>query len=220
MNKRIIVSLISSLIITFNNISLAYDEKKAYITIDDGPSKYTDEIISILNKYDAKATFFMIDSNMRKFPQQVRNIVNSGNTAGFHSVTHDINELYKTEFAAKEEFDINSQTFYEITGEHTKLVRLPYGSKPYTPRKSYEALVEAGYMMWDWDIDTQDWKSDSLQIIENVQNSSKNRDEIVILMHEKLQTVKALDSILKYLTDEGYLILPIRQDQTPKNFWS
>lgn len=194
--------------------------KIAYITFDDGPSKYTGQIISILNRYNAKATFFMIDSNMKKYPEQVNNIIENGNTPGFHSVSHDIHKLYKTNLSAKEEFDINSETFYKITGENTKIIRLPYGSKPYTPKDSYEALVEAGYKMWDWDIDTQDWKSNSVEIVDNVAKYSQNKDEIVILMHEKSQTVEALDSILKLLIEEGYVFLPISQDQEPQNFWS
>lgn len=193
--------------------------KIAYITIDDGPSKYTDEIIDILNKYNAKATFFMIDSNMKKHPDKVKRIIETGNTPGFHSVSHDIHELYKTSMSAKEEFDVNSKTFYGITGSHSKIIRLPYGSKPYTPKESYESLVEAGYKMWDWDIDTQDWRANSMQIVDNVAIYSKNKDEVVILMHEKSQTVAALDSILKYLTNEGYVLLPIREDQEPQNFW-
>lgn len=191
----------------------------AYITIDDGPSKYTDQIISILDKYNAKATFFMIDANMRRYPQQVNNIIEKGHTPGFHSVSHDIHQLYKTTTSAKEEFDINSETFYEITGTNTKVIRLPYGSKPYTPRESYEALVEAGYKMWDWGIDTQDWRATTIQIIDNVETYSKNKNEVVILMHEKYQTVQALDEVLKYLTDEGYVLLPISQEQEPQNFW-
>lgn len=202
------------------NSSMASFGKIAYITFDDGPSKYTSQIISILNKYNAKATFFMIDSNMKKYPEQVNNIIENGNTPGFHSVSHDIHQLYKTNLSAKEEFDINSETFYKITGENTKIIRLPYGSKPYTPKGSYEALVEAGYKMWDWDIDTQDWRANSIEIVDNVSKYSKNKDEIVILMHEKSQTVEALDSVLKLLIEDGYVFLPIRQDQEPQNFWS
>lgn len=193
--------------------------KVAYITIDDGPSKYTEEIIKILNKYDAKATFFMIDRNMRNYPDQVKRVIENGNSAGFHSVSHDIHELYKNKYSAKEEFDINSKTFFNITGENSKIVRLPYGSKPYTPRTSYEALVEAGYKMWDWSIDTQDWKATSNEIVENVVNYSRNQNDIVVLMHEKRQTVDALESVLKYLKEEEYEFLPIGQNQEPKNYW-
>ena len=43
--------------------------------------------------------------------EEVKKIVESGNTAGLHSVSHDIHKLYKTSISAKEEFDLNNQTF-------------------------------------------------------------------------------------------------------------
>lgn len=198
--------------------------KIAYITIDDGPSKFTDQMIKTLNKYNVKATFFMIDGNMKEYPQQVKNIIKNGNTAGFHSVSHDIHKLYVTSTSAKEEFDTNDQTFYKITGKHSKVIRIPYGSKPYTPQASYQALVDAGYKIWDWDLDTEDWRSNSSQIVQNVKNHIKNRkgedkDQLVVLMHEKKQSAEALDSVLKFLSDEGYEFAPVDQNQIPKNYW-
>ncbi|EGT2205169.1 TPA: polysaccharide deacetylase [Clostridioides difficile] len=198
--------------------------KIAYITIDDGPSKFTDEMIKTLNKYNVKATFFMIDGNMKEYPQQVKNIIKNGNTAGFHSVSHDIHKLYVTSTSAKEEFDTNDQTFYKITGKHSKVIRIPYGSKPYTPQASYQALVDAGYKIWDWDLDTEDWRSNSSQIVQNVKSHIKNRkgedkDQLVVLMHEKKQSAEALDSVLKFLSDEGYEFAPVDQNQIPKNYW-
>lgn len=227
LNKRKLLVKISILSITLImstfKINTVYSddniEKIAYITIDDGPSKYTDEIIHILNKYNAKATFFMLDRNMKKFPDKVINVIQSGNVVGMHSVSHDIKELYKDTTSAKEEFDINCETFFKITGKHSKLVRLPYGSKPYTPKESYEALVEAGYKMWDWNIDTQDWKATSMEIVENVKMYSKNQKNIVILMHEKQQTLEALELVLEYLSSEGYQMLPITEEQEPQNYW-
>ena len=193
--------------------------KIAYITIDDGPSKYTESIVDTLNKYGAKATFFMIDRNMKNYPEQVKNIIKNGNTAGFHSVSHDIHQLYKYNNSAKEEFDKNKETFYNITHTESNIIRLPYGSKPYTPAESYELLVDSGYKLWDWDLDTEDWKSNSTQIIESVKKYTENKKEVVILIHEKNQTVEALDGILKYLIEQGYEILPIQQEQQPQNFW-
>lgn len=231
MKKKFKIILSSGLIaigMIASNIKVvcAYSEepnnqnKIAYITIDDGPSKYTERIIKILNKHNAKATFFMIDRNMKNYPDQVKSIIENGNTAGFHTVSHDINKLYKNCNSAKEEFDINMKTFYEITGMESKLIRLPYGSKPYTPSKSYENLVEAGYKLWDWNIDTEDWKFSSNKIIQNVKSYTQNKNKVVILIHEKQQTVEALDNIVVYLINEGYELLPIDERQKPKNFWS
>ena len=74
-NRKKIFVLLSSGLISFNILTTiqsnvygytnninkleqnANYKKVAYITIDDGPSKYTDEIINLLNKYNAKATF-------------------------------------------------------------------------------------------------------------------------------------------------------------------
>lgn len=199
--------------------STSKSKKIAYITIDDGPSKYTEDIINILDKYNAKGTFFLIDRNMKKHPDKVKKIVESGNSAGLHSVSHDIHKLYKDKNSAKEEFDLNNKTFYDITGKYSNLIRLPYGSKPYTPKDTFDTLINAGYKIWDWNIDTQDWKCSSSEIVENAKTYSKNKNEIIILIHEKKQTVEALDLLISYLVDEEYELLPISEYQEPKNFW-
>ena len=194
--------------------------KVAYLTIDDGPSEYTDEIIKILNKNNVKATFFMINNNMQAYPEQVKNIVENGNTAGFHSVSHDIHKLYVSKTSAKEEFDTNQATFKKITGQTSKVIRLPFGSKPYTPRASYNALVDSGYKLWDWTLDTEDWRSTSSQIMENVKKYSSGSDNVVLLMHERKQTVEILDEMIKYLKSEGFEILPIKQSDEARNYWN
>ena len=194
--------------------------KVAYLTIDDGPSEYTDEIIKILNKNNVKATFFMINNNMQAYPKQVKNIVENGNTAGFHSVSHDIHKLYVSKTSAKEEFDTNQATFKKITGQTSKVIRLPFGSKPYTPRASYNALVDSGYKLWDWTLDTEDWRSTSSQIMENVKKYSSGSDNVVLLMHERKQTVEILDEMIKYLKSEGFEILPIKQSDEARNYWN
>lgn len=199
--------------------SLLKSKKIAYLTIDDGPSKYTKDILNILDKYNVKGTFFLIDKNMKNHPDKVIEIVESGHSAGLHSVSHDIHKLYKDKNSAKEEFDLNNKTFYDITGKYSNLIRLPYGSKPYTSKDTFDILTNAGYKIWDWNIDTEDWKCSSNEIVENVKVYSKNKNELIILIHEKKQTVEALDSLILYLVNEGYELLPISQHQEPKNFW-
>ena len=53
--------------------NITYD-KVAYITIDDGPSKFTNQILDILDKNDVKATFFMINRNMNTYKDEVKRI--------------------------------------------------------------------------------------------------------------------------------------------------
>lgn len=196
----------------------SYD-KFAYITIDDGPSKYTNQILDILDRNNVKATFFMINRNMNIYKDEVKRIQEGGHGAGFHSVSHDRKELYKTPQATLEEFSICRETFREITGETSNLIRIPYGSKPNTPAESYQILVDNGFLVWDWNLDTEDWKSTTDNIVSKVLLNGRNKDELVLLVHEKAQTVEALDGIIKILKERGYEIIPITEDEEAMNFW-
>ena len=194
-------------------------EKIAYITIDDGPSKYTSQILDILEENNVKATFFMLNDNMKLYNDEVKRIVNEGHGVGFHGVSHDVDELYKTSTSTLDEFNTCNKTLYEITNTTSNLVRLPYGSKPYTPEENYTSLVNNDYLVWDWTLDTLDWKSTKDQIVSNVLYYGREKDEIVVLMHEKEQSVKALNDTVKILKNRGYTILPITESISPKNFW-
>ena len=194
-------------------------EKVAYITIDDGPSKFTDGILSILDSNNIKATFFMIDGNMKQHPKQLKRIAEEGHSMGFHSVTHDISKLYKSTQSTVSEFDKCKDTLYKITNVDSNLMRIPYGSKPYTPEESYNALVDKGFKIWDWNLDTEDWKQTSQGILNNVNKYSGQQNEIILLMHEKEQSVKALQGIINQLKEKGYTLMPIKENDIPKNFW-
>jgi peptidoglycan/xylan/chitin deacetylase (PgdA/CDA1 family) len=170
-------------------------------------------------KHNVKATFFMINRNMKDYPEQVKNIVDNGHTPGFHSITHDIHKLYKSPNHTVEEFDTCKETLYNITGVNSSIIRLPYGSKPYMPNDSYKALIESKYKIWDWNVDTEDWKGSSQQIINNVKTHSKGKDEIVLLTHEKDQTVQSLDQMIIYLKNNGYVFMKINEKDTPQNYW-
>ncbi len=207
---------------TSNEISKESEKtpgKIAYITIDDGPSKYTSQILDILDSNNVKGTFFMLNNNMILHKEEINRMIKEGHGVGFHGVSHDIKELYKTETSSLEEFETCNETLYEISGKTSKLIRLPYGSKPYTPQENYYSLIKNDYLIWDWTLDTQDWKSSTDQIVSNVLYYGREREEIVILMHEKEQTVKALNDTIKILKERGYTILPITENISPKNFW-
>ena len=210
----------TSILLFSSNLIYSVENKKvAYITFDDGPSKYTSQIIDILDKNNVKGTFFMVNNNMIVFKDVVRRMNSEGHGTGFHGVTHDINELYKTEDSAIEEFRTCNRTFYKITGETSRLVRIPFGSKPYMLESIYKKFIDEGFLVWDWTIDTEDWKSSEDQIVSNILYYARESDEIVILLHENQRTVDCLNNIIAILKERGYDIRPITEDLKPKNFW-
>ena len=206
-------------LINCNIVNCVESKKVAYITFDDGPSKYTKQIIDILDENNVKGTFFMLNDNMIVFHDDVQRMVDEGHGTGFHGVTHDINKLYKTEDSAIEEFRTCNKTFYKITGRTSRLVRIPFGSKPYMLESIYKKFIDEGFLVWDWTIDTEDWKSSEDQIVSNILYYAREKDEIVILLHENQRTVDCLDNIITILKQRGYDIRPITQDVKPKNFW-
>lgn len=210
---------VSALAVGTKVVNCVESEKIAYITFDDGPSKYTNRIIDILDKNDVKGTFFMLKDNMIVFKDTVRRMNDEGHGTGFHGVTHDINELYKTEDSAIEEFRACNRTFYNITGRTSRLVRIPFGSKPYMLENIYKKFTEEGFLVWDWTIDTEDWKSSEDQIVSNILYYARQKDEVVILLHENQRTIDCLDDIITILKRRGYDIRPITHDVKPKNFW-
>ena len=88
------------------------------------------------------------------------------------------------------------------------------------PEESYKILVENGFLVWDWNLDTEDWKSTTDNIVSNVLLNGRNKDELVLLVHEKEQTVEALDGIIMILKERGYKILPITEEKEAMNFWN
>lgn len=200
---------------------LTEEQKIVYITIDDGPSKYTDQILDLLKKYEVPATFFMLEPNMKTYSEQVKRIVDENHSAGFHSVSHNKNKLYsETNPTVIEEFEQCRNTFYEITNTKSDLIRLPYGSKPYLSRDIYKKLVnEEGYKIWDWNVDSQDWKGDANAIFDAVKEQSVDKQKVLFLVHEKQQTVEALEKIILNFKENGYVFAPIRQNDDPINYW-
>jgi peptidoglycan/xylan/chitin deacetylase (PgdA/CDA1 family) len=63
-------------------------EKVIALTIDDAPSRYTQEIVDVLKENDAKATFFVIGGQVNVRENSLKYIVESGNELGNHAM-HD-----------------------------------------------------------------------------------------------------------------------------------
>ena len=77
----------------------AEDVREVYLTFDDGPSIYTDEILDILAEYDVKATFFVIGKTDDVSVAAYKRIVDEGHTLGMHSYSHRYSQVYASKDA-------------------------------------------------------------------------------------------------------------------------
>ncbi|MDQ0198942.1 polysaccharide deacetylase family protein [Neobacillus ginsengisoli] len=196
--------------------------KTVYLTFDDGPESFSGEIIALLEQYHFKATFFMLDGNIRRYPDSARLMVKMGETVGLHGVTHNAKLFYATPASVLGEMNQDRNTLKEITGVDSVLIRTPYGSVPDLTPEEKKAVFDNGYLMWDWNIDSKDWYYRDARFVDSViaqlQKRAGKPGPIVILMHEKKETLAQLPKLLDYLSKQQYECKAIDSTIPPIHF--
>jgi peptidoglycan-N-acetylglucosamine deacetylase len=200
-------------------------KKTAYVTFDDGPNIHTNRILTILDRYDAKATFFMIDWRMKNNKNLVTKMKNRGHGLACHGVTHEKSKFYASPSSAYKEMNQCLNTVKSITGVKSNIIRVPYGSKPYMTYSYQAKMNQAGYHMWDWTVDSLDWKflngpKTASYTINQVKSLEKKGIAPIILFHDKSTTADGLATVLSYLKNNGYELAPLTNDMKPYNFWN
>lgn len=179
--------------------------KKKYValTFDDGPSRFTKEIIDLLKKYKYNATFFVLGNKLNvDYTDILKESINNGNEIGIHGFSHKSFTRLKTE-ALEEEITKSKKYVYNLTEYMPNLVRPPYGNI----NNNIRNLNLGPYILWN--NDTLDWKlRDTKKIYERLINSIEENN--IILMHDTyLTTYKALELILPYLKENNYEVVTV-----------
>lgn len=199
---------------------------KVYLTFDDGPSIYTDEILDILNEYEVKATFFVVGKEDAASQEAIRRIVEEGHTLGMHSYSHRYSEIYRSVEDFSEDFHQIQDYLYDLTGVRCVYYRFPGGSSntvsPLNMQNFADYLDAQGVTYYDWNIASGDGGSGLLSANTLLHNSTDdvNRWQTsIVLLHDsanKPTTVEALPGIIEnILAMEDTVILPITEETVP-----
>ncbi|MED1116680.1 peptidoglycan-N-acetylglucosamine deacetylase [Bacillus paramycoides] len=202
------------------------ERKVAYLTFDDGPGKYTAELLNILQQNNAKATFFLIGENVKLFSELVKREKKEGHYVGMHSMTHDFKKLY-TNGEYVNEMKEDQSLIANILGESPILTRPPYCSKPGLNESLRNKVVDAGFKVWDWTIDSLDWKYNNMQvdaastqIAQNVLTGATESQEVILMHDIHPQSVAAVPAIIQGLKEKGYELEAYHEeDHFSVNFW-
>ncbi|WP_085522728.1 polysaccharide deacetylase family protein [Tuberibacillus sp. Marseille-P3662] len=198
------------------------DNKDIYLTFDDGPSSNTNQLLDVLDQYNAQATFFMLGPNIQSHPSVVKRIVKEDFGVGLHGITHDVHKIYNSKKAPLQEMTKDQQILHNITGSHSRLVRLPYGSIPYLTVGMRSLLDQNGFKIWDWNVDSKDWELKDQRFvhktIHDIQNLKKKGEVPVVLMHDSAATIRYLPQLLNYLEQHGYQTKKITNKMPPLTF--
>jgi peptidoglycan/xylan/chitin deacetylase (PgdA/CDA1 family) len=164
------------------------------LTIDDGPSPYTEQIISVLNHYHAKATFFFVGNEVTQYPNAVRAAVVSGDEIGDHTVTHpQLSQL--TEARQAQEIEQCAKDIELYDPMPITLFRPPY---ELMNRDTMRILVRDHMKLALWNRDPRDWAVKTPeQIVHAVLQGNPSGG--VFDLHDKQLTLEALPAILQGL---------------------
>lgn len=197
---------------------------KVYLTFDDGPSPYTNEILDILKEYGVKATFFVVGREEIGYEKVYQRIVNEGHSIGLHSYSHNYEEIYETLESYVTDLEKLSTLLENITGISPTIVRFPGGSSNEVSNVDMKECInyvnEEGLVYHDWNISSGVTKGLSVdQIVYNSTYQIRSNRVSNILLHDtgnEEGLIKALPKILeKILEIEDTVIVPIIEQSIP-----
>lgn len=200
--------------------------KKVYLTFDDGPSIYTDEILDILAENNVKATFFVVYSDNESLWPMYNRIVEEGHTLAMHSYSHVYEEMYASKESFIEDVTMIHDFLYELTGVDCQYYRFPGGSSNTVTEVDIQEcmsfLYDEGITYYDWNSLSGDAVDTSLspeELNENIMDYVRgNSGDSIVLLHDlenNYNTIESLQELIDTLKDEGYMIAPIDENTVP-----
>ncbi len=202
--------------------------KYVCLTFDDGPSKTTPAVLSVLEKEAVPATFFVVATGYNdKYLPLIRQAQQAGHQIALHSASHDYGEIY----ASSDDFwnDINllkDRISPYTDGEELEYLRFPGGSTNTVSRKyggsgiMKELRTEAeemGYHWVDWNVCAEDAAGHKLsaeEICRNIIKSTGEQEKCIVLMHDSASTgttADALPAIIQWYKEHGYTFCTVAQ---------
>ncbi|EDX86040.1 Polysaccharide deacetylase domain protein [Synechococcus sp. PCC 7335] len=191
--------------------------KAIALTIDDGPSPATADILSVLDRYDVQATFFNISSHLPRHESIVQQTVNSGHELGNHltvdkpsirlSIADFETVLLTSEAALLSYLPPNSQLKWLRPGMGFYNARMVEVAQ----RHGYQVVLGSTFP-YDTHIHSSRFASEF--ILRTVQSG----DIVVLHDGEKrgIRTAKTLEIILPELQKRGYQVTTL-SNLTEKN---
>ncbi|KAJ4385815.1 hypothetical protein N0V93_010246 [Gnomoniopsis smithogilvyi] len=133
------------------------------LTFDDGPWRYTSDLLDLLKRKGVRATFFVCGSNMADdqltgygHPQLLRRMVTSGHQIGTHTWAHpNLAQVSRAE--ASRQIYLNEQALVGVLGIIPTYFRPPYLE---WSEETLDVMADLGYHVVTLDVDTRDWEGD------------------------------------------------------------
>ena len=188
--------------------------KIVYLTFDDGPGRYTQKLLDILDKYNIKVTFF-VTNQFPDYQYMIAREKAAGHTVAVHTYSHAYKKIYSGTEAFLEDFQMMNEIIRKQTGEYAWLQRFPGGSSTTYIRKLepyVTALSNLGVKYCDWNVSSGDANGNigKAAVVKNVIDGISKHNVSVVLQHDIHSfSVDAVEEIIVWGLANGYTFLPL-----------
>ena len=180
------------------------------LTFDDGPSRYTPQILQILKDKGVHATFFNLGQQASEFGDYSKQVVADGNELASHTNAHKYLPKLDRD-ALRAEVTLAADTLERVSGSRPQMIRAPYGAFTGNCWLRTNDLISCNVL---WNIDTLDWKRPGADAIKNMVLSNAYNGAIA-LMHDgggdRTQDIEALPGIIDGLQQAGYKLVTVQE---------
>ena len=188
--------------------SVQRDDKCVSLSFDAAwGNEDTQTLIDILGKYGVRATFFVVGSWVDKYPESVKALSDAGHEVMTHSDDHAHFSKLSAD-AIRSNIETSCDKIEAVTGVRPTLFRCPYGEYD---DHVIQTLTDMGMKTIQWDVDSLDWKELSAGEITQRVKSGVRPGSIVLFHNAAKHTPEALPSVIEYLLQNGYNIVPVTE---------
>jgi len=204
------------------------DSNYIYLTFDDGPSRYTNDIMRYLQIHDIPATFFVMPDDTEAGKNFLNNMLERGHEIGIHCFDHDYDVVYASVEDYLNDFNTAWNLVYEQTGYKPYLFRFPGGSindfNRHVRADIIAEMTRRGFVYFDWNVDSRDaLDANWTEMYNTVLNEVANVPRAVVLFHDRpggYNTVTVIEDIIKALIADpaDYIFSVITPETRPMQF--
>ena len=174
------------------------------LTFDDGPSKYTDMILDMLEAVGGRATFCVLGNLVHQRPETLIRAVALGSEVIGHSWDHsDFTRLNAS--AISTQITRTSEAIEAIIGfAPPPLVRVPFGE---ANNRVFNVAYDLGYSLLHWSVDPQDWLNRCPDWI-YYYITKRVVDGSIVLLHDiRTTTAEAMLHVIPRLIEDGFQLV-------------
>lgn len=204
------------------------------ITIDDGPSQHTSEVLKVLHDYGVKATFFLVGDNVKDYPDKVIEILREGHSVGNHTWDHpqNPNMTGRSIESARKQIQDTKELLEKIVADENRLhpEKPPLKLQPFFrfPEGAFNSELQKllaefsfdngkkGYANFHWIMSVHDSRTRDHNIVLTV--AIRNMLDVyrggILLLHEtRPWTREMLPYFLQTLKDRNYTPVYFQADE-------